>query len=310
MSIFIKKDLPEIKEDTFTLGLLKAIQYFEQDVPVWQVMGTLGIGARFTMAMNVKTNVEIGHTSSSYIWDIISTAIHCFENLQWKLYVGTGYIGPARSTAAQSEREVPENVEIVKGELSIKGPVLFAQIDGEWIYSEEEIIIDNYEGMPFGAVALQITGVNEFKLTFPEKMLQYLIDTLERGEEPMETTGMGNYSAVSGWKAYARWMQSYSVPLRKIIHPYQQTLIKVLYERRSHFCFYLFKLAENLREQERELILELLKFYSGVLNPLKSLVEGEIVSYAKIREIYFSEQMTLPTFKLIRNHIRQKYPEE
>lgn len=307
MSIIVKKDLPEIKDDTFTLGILKAIQYFGLDVPVWQVIGTLGIGARFTMAMNVRSNVEIGHTSSSYIWDIVSTATRCFENLQWILYVGPGYIGSARSTAAQSERVVPENVEIVKGKLSIMGPVLYAQVDGDWIYSEEEIVINNDEGMPFGAVALQITGVKEFSLTFPEKMLQYLIDTLERGEEPMETTGEGNYSAVSGWKAYARWMQSYSIPLRKIIHPYQQTLIKILYERRTHFCFYLSRLAENLKEKEKEMILELAKYYSGILIPLKSLVDGNIVSYAKIREIYFSEQMTLPTFKLIRNHIKQKY---
>ena len=285
---------------------MKAIRHFGYDYPSWLVMGSLGIGARFTMSMNVKTNVEIGHPSSSYIWDIVSTAVSCFDMLQWRLYVGPGYAGSARSTAAQSERDVPENVEVIIGSVNIKGPVVYAQIDGSWIYSEEEVSIEASDKMPFGTVALQITGINEFELSFPNRMLQYLIATLERGEEPMETIGTGNYSAVSGWKAYARWMQSYSIPLRKIIHPYQQKLIKILYERRVQFTFYLFKLSEMLNNLEKELILDLAKYYSGVLEPLKSIIDNNEISYTKIREIYFNEQMTLPTYKLIRNYIKQK----
>lgn len=263
------------------------------------------MGARITFSMNVKTNVEIGHPTSSFIWDIITTAENCFTFMKWKLYVGEGYKGKARSTAAQTERTITENIHIINEPMVVNGPVIYAKPDGFWEYSEDKIVLKDCEEMPFGPVAIQVQDFEDISLSFPVDMLSYLIATIERGEEPLEAVGRGNYSAVSGWKAYARWMQSYSIPLRNIIHPYQEILVYILYERRYNFVIYLQELAKVLLDTEKEMIEELFTKYRDTLQKIINVCLSP--SYSNIRDVYFLEQMILPTLKEIRNHIKRYY---
>ncbi len=254
--------------------------------------------------MNVRSNTEIGHPSSNYIWDIVSTAQNCFTFFDWILYVGEGYVGSARGTAAQSDRQIPANVEVIDKDITLSGPLIYATSSGDWIYCEDELNIIFDGNMPFGPVILQISGFRDVVLEFPKSMFSYLINTLERGEEPMETIGKGNYSAVSGWKAYARWMQSYSIPIRNIKHVYQKELAQIIYERRLFFTYYLTKLSEKLDGEERDMVTELSNRYNAVIEPLSRIIDEP--DMRKIREVYFLEQMTLPTYKALRNYMKRR----
>ncbi|MCY3413907.1 MAG: hypothetical protein INQ03_19855 [Candidatus Heimdallarchaeota archaeon] len=289
--------------DTFTIALHQAIIRFKPEFPIWQLYGQTGIGARITLAMNVRTGKDVGHPNSSYIWDIISTVTSTFEFLDYTLHIGQGYIG-SRNTAAQMKREIPENVRIFEEEVLLSEPHIIARENGDWEFAEQSLLHDS-DTMPFGPVALVIHGVMQEELYFPTQMFIYLIHTLERGEEPLELPGRGNYSAVSGWKAYARWMQSFSIPIRGIRHEYQETLLQILFERRTMFCVYLENLVEILNEQEKELVEEIIKRYRAVLPAIMKVINTGL-SYNGIKEIYFLEQMALPGNKEIRNYIKRK----
>lgn len=259
--------------------------------------------------MNVKRGNEIGHPSSVYIWDLINTAESCFEFLDWRLCLGEAYHTSARTTAAQSSRELSDRITLVSDdEFSGMGPAIVANPGGYWEYYEQEFLIDKItiEQMPFGPVILYIDGIKENLVKFPRSMLRYLINTFERGEEAMETMGKNSYSAVSGWKAYARWMQSFTIPIPDMQHVFLKTLLQIVEERRRFFSYYWYKLSEKLdNELEREFALALASRYFDTLSPLSKMVELE-PTYNLVKEAYFMEQKALPTYKRIKLYLDGK----
>ena len=267
------------------------------------------MGSRITLSMNVKRGNEIGHPSSVYIWDLINTAESCFEFLDWRICLGEAYHTLARSTAAQSSRELSDRITLLSDDdISGKGPAIMAHPDGYWEYYEQEFNIDKkiIEKMPFGPVILYIDGIKESALKFPRSMLRYLINTFERGEEPMETRGKNNYSAVSGWKAYARWMQSYTIPIPDMQHEFLATLLQLIDERRRFFSYYWYKLSENLdNELEKEFAITLASRYFDTLSPLYKMIEQE-PTYNLVKETYFIDQKSLPTYKRIKLYLDGK----
>lgn len=280
-------------------------------MPSWFIYGATGYGSRITVAMNVNNGKEIGHPCSNYVWDIVSFAENCFQaiGLQYKLYLGEGYNNTARYTSAQSNRFFSEAVEIIdnfEDELIVNGPFIFANPDGNWYYSNitNEPISNNYQSMPFGPIIVSIHGIKKKKFEFPKSSLNYLINTLERGEEPMEIAGKGGYSAVSGWKAFARWMQAYSIPGKGLRHENLKNLSILLLERRRCFVKYWEELSKKLKI-EKEIIFanKLSAGYRKVIPFIEKLIsEGD--SLRLIREFYFAEQKILPIYKSIHNYLK------
>jgi hypothetical protein len=259
--------------------------------------------------MNVKRGNEIGHPSSIYIWDIINTAENCFGFLDWRLSLGEPYFTSARTTAAQSSREISKRITLLSDdEFRGEGPAIVAHPDGYWKYYEQEFLIDRETivKMPFGPVILYIDGIKETAINFPRSMLGYLINTFERGEEPMETRGKHGYSAVSGWKAYARWMQSFTVPLPDMQHQYLNEIIELIGERRKFFSYFWYRLSEMLdNELERDFALVLAKRYYDTISPI-SKMNNQGASYDLVKEAYFIEQKALPTYKRIKLYLDGK----
>lgn len=267
------------------------------------------MGSRISLSMNVKRGNEIGHPSSVYIWDLINTAENCFGFLDWRLSLGEMYHTSARTTAAQSSRQLSDRITLISDdEISGKGPAVLAHPDGYFKYYEKDFLIEReiVEKMPFGPVILHIDGVNYAEIKFPRSMLKYLIKTFERGEEPMETRGKYNYSAVSGWKAYARWMQSYNIPLPDMQHQFLDKFIKLIDERRRYFSYYWYRLSVILENNlEKEFCLALGSRYFDIISPLSKMVDRE-ATYNLIKEAYFIEQKALPTYKRIKLYLDGK----
>ncbi len=303
----------KIVSDSLVDSIKKSINHLGVDYPSWFISGATGLGARFSLAMNVKTGKEIGHPSSNFIWDIISTSENCFSEIgiDWQLYLGHLHSNRARTTSAQASRKLSSRVTLFDeiDDLELNGPLVVAYPNGEWRYlqtNSDKIEINENE-LPFGYVVLQINKVVEDIdiFHFPKSTLQYLINTLERGEEPMEIIGKGNYSAVSGWKAFARWMQAYSLPIEGIKHPYLDKIIQLLHFRRSEISSYWSVLSNNLSKQkEKEFASNLSKVYQKVARKFNEIDYGKSNTYSISKEIYYLEQETLPIYKNINSYLK------
>jgi len=259
--------------------------------------------------MNTKTGKEIGHPSGHYSWDIVGVAEHCFatSGIAATIYVGPGYVTRARSTAAQANRETGKNIiqlDSYEFDQEVTGHLLYADADGTWKYTttSKEIDVD-WDQLPFGPVVLHIHSITR-QQGFPAQTLRYLVDTLERGEEPMEIRGRNNYSTVSGWKAFARWMQSYAVPLPNVQHPHLQQIPDLLLERRTHFLTFLQELCDSelLDNQQQPLIEGLHGKYAQVVNTFEKHLHGDI-SLTDVRTCYFAEQKTLTYYKKLDTYL-------
>lgn len=303
----------DLKSDSLVIGIQKALKHIGVEYPSWLISGVFGIGARFTLAMNVKSGREIGHPSSNYIWDIISTTEYCFPELalNWELYINKAYDNRARTTAAQQNENLSKAVKFVETLDQIEGdlPLIYADPSGEWVYSENTSFLADisYEQMPFGVVAFRINRINSIEnpYHFPISTLVYLIKTLERGEEPMEIEGLGSYSAVSGWKAFARWMQAHSMPLKGIQHEYLINVIRLLAIRRKENSKYWLELANRLDNKiEREFANDLYLVYSKVAEKIENLLSDNTFNYQDIKKIYYTEQETLPLYKQIKSYLK------
>lgn len=300
-----------IVSDTLVDSIQKSITRLGINYPSWFISGATGLGARFSLAMNIKTGREIGHPSSNFIWDIISTAENCFSEIgvDWKLYLGHLHSNRARSTSAQTNRYISSRVTLFDkiDDLELTGPLVVADPSGEWKYLDtdlENINIDEND-LPFGHVILQINKVAEDIdiFHFPKSTLEYLINTLERGEEPMEIIGKGNYSAVSGWKAFARWMQALSLPVEGIKHSYLDEIIQLLHFRRSENSLYWSMLSNNLKNHKEKLFAtSLSEVYHKVTTRFNDLDTGNLYSISK--DIYYLEQETLPIYKNIKSYLK------
>ena len=282
--------------------------------------------------MNTKTGKEIGHPSGHYSWDIVGVVEHCFPDcgIESTLYIGPGYATRARSTAAQSERELPENVMLLPDfsldpSLELQSSnLIYPDQNGVWHHTSSLSSIDvDWSVFPFGPILIEIHGFT-YKSGFPASTLQYLINTLERGEEPMEIRGRNNYSTVSGWKAFARWMQSYAIPLPDVQHQQLNYQANLLVERRFHFIEFLMELLPDLNEKETELIAGLQsKYEQAFITLIEEMTENSIDSFDRfdwetlvikksftlgnIRSCYFAEQKTLTYYKKLSTYLTHFY---
>ena len=247
--------------------------------------------------MNVRTNKEIGHPSGEYCWDIVGVFMNCFEDtgITAKMYVGPGYFSRARKTAAQSKRSLSNTIKIIddhKDLLKIKnqGKLIYPNQNGKWLTVNNPKEIDfNWDDLPFGPVIIDFIDF-EKQTTFPNNTFQYIIDTIERGEEPMEIRGHNDYSTISGWKAFARWMHSFAFNQSLSQHDFLNTLPNRLIERRHHFILFLEELLSlnSLNDIETELISKLKEKYERILNELKNELHRKI-ELNSIKAIYFTE---------------------
>ncbi|MHA2031204.1 MAG: hypothetical protein ACW99Q_17625 [Candidatus Kariarchaeaceae archaeon] len=301
-----------MNSDSLVIGIQKAINNFGVNFPTWYISGATGLSARFSLSMNVKTGREIGHPSSNYIWDIISTAENCFNEIgiNWELYINKSYYNRARRTSAQSSTLLSEKIQFVKNfeNLDDEGKLIFAHPSGVWKYQDDNFsnIKFDIDELPFGVVGIKIKGVKpdiDYN-RFPSNTLKYLIKTLERGEEPMEISGKGNYSAVSGWKAFARWMQAYSMPLEGVKHEFLDEVINLLKIRRIENGLYWLNLSNSLDNKiEKEFAHKLHEIYSVVGLKLTDITSKHEIEYKDIKEVYFNEQETLPIYKKIKSYL-------
>ena len=289
------KSVLTILHDTFVQKLQEIINTHSlakpaQPVSLPYLFGRTGHGARFSLAMNTKTGKEIGHPSAHYSFDIIGVVDHCFPDagIDATLYVGPGYVTRARSTAAQADREVAENVVVFDNyvpDIDIEGHLLYADHTGIWktAASSDELVSD-WDQMPFGPVVLDIHNFTP-QQGFPSSTFRYLVDTLERGEEPMEIAGRGKYSTVSGWKAFARWMQAFNIPLPGVQHKDLPNYAELLIERRSYFVQFLNDLHYQLKD-------------TPMIDHFK-----HSISLDDVRTCYFAEQKTLTYYKKIDTYL-------
>jgi len=297
--------------DSFTIGLKTILNRLDYAVDYPYLLGRTGHGARFSLAMNTKTGKEIGHPSGHYSWDVIAVLEHCFPSagIDATLYIGPGYATRARKTAAQSSRQLPVNViELSSYDLDrkINGNLLYADESGQWqIANSTDAIEVDWSKLPFGPVIFNIQGMMR-QSGFPAGTMRYLVDTIERGEEPMEIRGRNNYSTVSGWKAYARWMQSFAVPLPDVQHEHLQSYPDLLYERRLGFVRFLEQLKDECEAEQIELIVGLLQRYRPVVSLLDELRQSN-PTMEQIRSVYFAEQKTQTYYKKIDTYLTHHY---
>ncbi|MCE7733359.1 MAG: hypothetical protein GPJ54_00680 [Candidatus Heimdallarchaeota archaeon] len=299
--------------DSLVVGIQKALEHINVNYPSWLISGSIGVGARFSLAMNVKSGREIGHPSSNYIWDIISTSENCFHELgiDWQLFINQAYDNRARATAASQQNSISDHIRFIETLEQLQGdiPIIYADPSGEWIYSESKPSNSELkqELMPFGVVAFQIKNIiqNHNLYHFPTSTLSYLIRTLERGEEPMEIEGHGHYSVVSGWKAFARWMQAYSIPIKGIKHNYLNNVIRLLAVRRNENARYWYELSNRLDKKiESDFAFQLYSVYSKISDKITNTISADIIKYPDIKEIYYTEQESLPVYKQIKSYLK------
>ncbi|MDH5401529.1 MAG: hypothetical protein OEY49_03470 [Candidatus Heimdallarchaeota archaeon] len=299
--------IKEINKDSFIQSLSTAINKFDETYPIWYFIGASGYGTRISLSMNVKTGKEIGHPTSNYIWDIVNFFHYCVPEtgISAKLYIGMGYQTSSRHTAAKGSNLSNSTISFLEyGEFpNIQDKLIYVDHNGNWKYDDHfrEIEIETY---PFGPIFIEIQAVHKMKYQFPSTTLKYLCDTLERGEEPMEVAGKGSYSCVSGWKAYARWMQSFQIPLIGIQHEYLNFIPIMILERRKAFILYLSELINHLDGDEFNLISQLHQKYQNLLPLLDQLLSAK-PTIETVRQLYYTEQKTLSVYKKIANYINR-----
>lgn len=302
-----------ILNDSFISQITKTASSFNSSITPSYFFGRLAHGSRISIAMNVRTNKEIGHPSGEYCWDIVGVFMNCFEDagINAKMYVGSGYFSRARKTAAQSKRSLSNTIKIIddpKDVLKIKnqGKLIYPNQNGKWLTVNNPKEIDfNWDDLPFGPVIIDFIDF-EKQITFPKNTFQYIIDTIERGEEPMEIRGHNDYSTISGWKAFARWMHSFAFNQSLSQHDFLSSLPNRLIERRHHFILFLEELLSlnSLNDIETELISKLKEKYELILNEFKNELHGKI-ELNNIKTIYFIEQKSLTIYKKISHYLSQ-----
>ncbi len=271
---------------------------------------------RISMAMNLKRQLDLGNPVGDTLWDFNGFVTNCFEDMgiQVKIYQSKIRDTSARKTQALGNRAMSSDVilfdrpeEFVESISSAIGKVMMTTTEGTFVSH----LPDNLEklfDLPLGPVAIEIVDAVARHDT-PWNSLMYWGWTFERGEEPTEVEGRGGISAVSGWKAYARWMQGYLLrPKPKAIHSDIRLIPHLIKDRMSSARPYLEKLI-TIEENEniRENYLSFIEVIDEVIPRLDHLIilyeeEAEHSALRKgITEVYFSVQKTLPIFKSFKN---------
>lgn len=276
---------------------------------------------RISLAMNIRTNDQIGHPYGELGWDYFALQ-QAFTNagLESTLVVATERNNLAKQTAAH-DAQIQANVVLAESftefvNLLTGGVVIIGQPSGEYAIlsttalrcpTVSSLSAELYEKLPLGYAAFVVHAVHDVPDELPWDTLHYLAWTFERGEEPTEVAGKGHYSTVSGWKAYARWMQAYMLDNPKALHQWIAQLPYVLRDRRASALPYWKTLAQVSQfDRAKELALLFVQQITNYLQTIDALIQKyeHDVSYSEKRKLvtqcYFADQQTLPIFKQIK----------
>ncbi len=249
----------------------------------------------------------------------------------YDLFIGEQRYSRGHKTAANAKYQIdwthvhlipqPETLTTILQDIN-NDSALVAMPDGTYkIISEKktkytiskDLIIESIPDlikMPLGPIVLRINSMNASNQSdLPWKTLLYWGWTFERGEEPTEIVGNGGFSTVSGWKAYARWMQSYLFDNEKALHPFIKTIPYLLLDRKQTSIEYWRFLADHL---EIEMSATIASRFRDIAADSIPLIEALINEYEegadhrtireKVSACYFNDQRTLGVFNLCRKH--------
>ncbi len=318
--------------DTFSITLSKILNRF---IPISRskILVETGHWLRISLALQLPRQSNIGHPSGETSWDFLGIVNATFSDLgiDYDLFIGEMRFTRGHKTAANAKYDIDWNkVHLLKSgkeliDLIENLPVqtsIVALPNGtysivsdkgtDYTISKDNLKenVDMLLAIPLGPVILKINSISiPEKQTLPWNTLNYLGWTFERGEEPTEIEGLNRFSTVSGWKAYARWMQAYLFDNQKNIHPFIQKIPHLLLDRKQASLEHWKHLADTLEIETSAKIASMFHEIAQDSIPLISeLISAyeEGASYQSIRkhvaDCYFNDQRTLQVFNLARKH--------
>ncbi len=316
--------------DSFSRGLTTVLQRYDSTITHPQMTVLSGQWLRVSMAMQLPRQINIGHPYGESGWDFlgIANAMLLPLSIDYRLYIGDLRYTRGHVTAANAKypidwqriiiiQNLEELIQNIDTETSIIAMPdgsyrIISTRDDDLFISKQSLlsVIDELIQLPLGPVILQINGLSDpIPQELPWDTLQYCGWTFERGEEPTEIEGNQRFSTVSGWKAYARWMQSYQFDNSSAIHPFIKSIPHLLIDRRKAASEYWFTLASQLQIEQSASIAEQ---FGQIAEDAIPLFETLIDSYKdnenhrtirkNISACYFNEQRTLHVFNQAKKH--------
>ena len=277
----------------------------------------LGHWLRISLAFQLPKQVNIGNPISDSFWDFISFKHHCFSDagINASLYISESRINkasPLLKNILAKNNKITRFSNLSTLQHYIKkneGYGILTCNTGQFkvIKCGSKVqILSLCEQNACKPVFLCIHSI-KVKSTIPWNSLLYWGWIFERGEEPTEIAIENSYSCVSGWKAYARWIQAYNLPanLNKF-HQKLNNLSALLKDRRSVALDYLDYLIQIQKNSEIAFVLgNFKKIILELLPHLETLHNSILANYSmNVQDIllkcYFIEQKTRIEFKKIK----------
>lgn len=316
-----------MRKDSFLDCLEQAASILKLDLTRSYFAVRTGHWLRISLAMSVKRQEALGHPSADGFWDHIALMNKYYPDagIDAMLYIGKKRITLAKETSAQGKRIIEsEKIHILSSPEGFKEKInqfyhnnaililfhkhgvylLLHKSSNKLTLEDVNSNLTDYYSHDLGPVLIIINNMTPQE-GIPWNSLEYLSWTFERGEEPTEVTGHHGHSAVSGWKAYARWIQGYLLkPKEKSIHSELQYLPELLIDRRTSAIEYLEILAKETRHaQLSQLFTDFVDVAKRTIEELSTLHQlyQKQASHQELRsqitKVYFTEQETLPIFK-------------
>ncbi len=299
---------------------------------------------RVSLAYLLKRQVNLGHPYGELSWDFLGLIRNTFGdlNLSVKFISGVERNNLAKNTIAKGEREFSDKyvkyvsskdefISVIEKMANLSEEAVIGKNDGKYYFltnsrdsgsvSYSDVIqnVTEYYELPFGPIIFVPLNTKSVGVVdFPWNSIRYLSWTFERGEERTESVDKFGYTSVSGWKAYARWMNHYILPDRgkSIFHQNIRNLPSLIRDRRLTSITYWEKLAEQNQHKDLSAVIsKLIKILNSsieITNRIDLYYSNDIQDKAVrqlIRELYFNEQKTLPVFnelKRIYHNIHHK----
>ncbi|RMG37583.1 MAG: hypothetical protein D6732_06510 [Methanobacteriota archaeon] len=320
-------------QDTFSQCLTTIVQKFSPSTTRSQILVETGHWLRISLALQLPRQINIGHPAGENSWDILGIVNTAFSGMgiNYDLFIGERRYSRGHKTAANAKYRIDwEHAHLISHIEDLKKAIegiedeltLVALPDGSYkvvserndahAISKDKLLekMNDLMEMPLGPILLQVNSISPSNhLDLPWNAILYWGWTFERGEEPTEIEGNGGFSTVSGWKAYARWMQSYLFDNRKAIHPFIETIPYLLLDRKKTSIEYWAYLAEK---HEIEMSATIASRFREIAEDSLPLIQDLIDAYErqaahrtireKVSACYFNDQRTLEVFNLSRKH--------
>lgn len=320
-------------QDSFSACLTSLVQSFSSNITRSRILVETGHWLRVSLALQLPRQVNIGHPSGENSWDIIGLANTAFPamGIEYELYVGEKRYSRGHKTAANAKYRINwDNIHLISNledftatveKIPVHQTIVAIpdgsykiistrnggkEIKGETVLEHANDLFD----LPLGPILLVIKSASPPEITdLPWETLLYWGWTFERGEEPTEIEGNGGFSTVSGWKGYARWMQSYLFDNRKAINPFIKTLPYLLLDRKKTSLDHWKYLADHLEiDMSATIASKFAEIAADSIPLLEELIDAydNDADHRTIRErvaaCYFNDQRTLQVFNQCRKH--------